>query len=129
MLPVPAAWRAVLLLPAAGAGALAGVLGSFVHPLDVARLPLGLALAVLLTAGVLVTWGLLVGRAGAVAAAFGWVAVVLLLAARRPEGDLVVPASVSGYLWLLGGLVLAAACIALPYGASAPPSGDDGTGR
>ena len=129
MLPVPAALRAALLLPAAGAGALAGVLGSFVHPVDVVGLPLGLALAVLLTAGALVTWGLVLGRAGAVAAAAGWVVVVLLLAARRPEGDLVVPGSLSGYLWLLGGLVLAAACIALPYGAPAPPSGDDGTGR
>ena len=63
-----------------------------------------------------VTAGLLLGRAGAVAAAAsaGCVA-VLLLASPRPEGDLVVPGSTAGYVWLLGGTLLAGGCMALPY--------------
>ena len=61
------------------------------------------------------TGGLLLGRAGAVAASVGWVGTVLLLASPRAEGDLVVPASTTGYLWLLGGTLLAVGCVALPY--------------
>jgi hypothetical protein len=112
---VPAAVRALLLAAAALAGAAAGLLGSFVHPLSVLGVPVGLLLALGLSAGVFVTGGLLVGRPAAVAAAVGWVAVVLLLASPRPEGDLVVPASVTGYGWLLGGTLLAGCCVAVPY--------------
>jgi hypothetical protein len=115
---VPPALRALLVLPAAAAGVGAGVLGSFVHPLVLAGLPVGLALAAALSAGVFVTSGLLLGRPGAASAALGWLVAVLVLASRRPEGDLVVPGSVAGYVWLLGGAVLAGACIALPYSGS-----------
>jgi hypothetical protein len=103
------------VLPAAAAGAGAGVLGSFVHPLDLAGLPVGLAVAAALSAGVFVTTGLLLDRPGAAAAALGWLVAVLVLASRRPEGDLVVPGSVAGYVWLLGGTLLAGGCVALPY--------------
>ena len=113
---VPPALRALLVLPAAAAGACAGVLGSFVHPLVLAGLPVGLAVAAALSVGVFVTSGLLLGRPGAAAAALGWLVAVLVLASRRPEGDLVVPGSVAGYVWLLGGTVLAGCCVALPYG-------------
>lgn len=112
---MPPALRALLLLPAAAAGAGAGVLGSFVHPLVLAGLPVGLAVAAALSAGVFVTSGLLLGRPGAAAAALGWLVAVLVLASRRPEGDLVVPGSVAGYVWLLGGTLLAGVCVALPY--------------
>ncbi len=78
---MPPALRALLVLPAAVAGAGAGVLG----------------------------------RPGAAAAAIGWLVAVLVLASRRPEGDLVVPGSVAGYVWLLGGTLLAGVCVALPY--------------
>jgi hypothetical protein len=112
---VPAAVRALLLAAAVFAGAGAGLLGSFVHPLSVLGAPVGLLLALGLSAGVFVTGGLLLGRPTAVAAALGWVAVLLLLSSPRPEGDLVVPASATGYGWLLGGSLLAACCVALPY--------------
>jgi hypothetical protein len=116
--------RALLVVPLAVAGAAAGLLGSFVHPLTVSVLPLGLLLGGGLTAGVVVTAGLVADRPGAVAAALGWMAAVLVLASRRPEGDLVVPASGPGYTWLLGGTVLAIGCASLPYrryrGFSAP---------
>ncbi len=112
---MPAAVRALLLAAAVTAGAAAGLLGSFVHPLSVLGVPVGLLLALGLTAGVCVTGGLLLGRPAAIAAAVGWVAIVLLLASPRPEGDLVVPASATGYGWLLGGTLLAGCCLALPY--------------
>ena len=132
---MPPALRALLVLPAAAAGACAGVLGSFVHPLVLAGLPVGLAVAAALSAGVFVTSGLLVGRPGAAAAALGWLVAVLVLASRRPEGDLVVPGSVAGYVWLLGGTLLAGGCVALPYGrgdrrtAAGTPSAAPADGR
>jgi len=112
---VPAALRALLLLAAVVAGVAAGLLGSFVHPLTFVLVPVGLLLAFALSAAVFVTAGLLLGRGGVVAAGGGWVVTVLLLASPRPEGDLVVPGSTAGYLWLFGGTLVAAGCMALPY--------------
>ena len=112
---MPAAVRALLLAAAALSGAVAGLLGSFVHPLSVLGAPVGLVLGLALSAGVFVTAGLLLGRPAVVAAAIGWGAVVLLLSSPRTEGDLVVPASTTGYGWLLGGALLALGCVALPY--------------
>jgi hypothetical protein len=131
---VPVAVRALLLVPAALAGAVAGLLGSFVHAVEPAGLPLGLLLAAALSAAVFVTCGLALGRPGAVAAAGGWLLVVLLLASQRPEGDLVVPGSTEGYLWLLGGMLVAGACTVPRYQRPPPrppdqPSGDTDVGR
>jgi hypothetical protein len=128
---VPPAVRVLLLVPALVAGAVAGVLGSFVHPEEMAGFPVGLLVALALSAGVFVTSGLLLGRRGAAAAAIGWVAPVLLLSSRRPEGDLVVPATTTGYLWLLGGTVLAVAGATLPYARprADEPSAAPGVGR
>ena len=120
---MPAAVRALLLVPAALAGAVAGLLGSFVHALEPAGLPVGLLLARALSAAVFVTCGLALGRPGAVAAAGGWLLVVLLLASQRPEGDLVVPGSTVGYLWLLGGMLVAGACTVPRYRPTAPTPG------
>jgi uncharacterized protein DUF6113 len=107
--------RVLLLVPAVAAGAVAAVLGSFVHPYERLGLPVGLVVALTLSAGVFGMAGLLVGRRGAAAAALGWVLPVLLLSSRRPEGDLVVPATTAGYVWLLGGTLLAVAGVAVPY--------------
>jgi hypothetical protein len=112
---VPRAIRVLLLVPAALAGAVAGLLGSFMHALEPAGLPLGLLVAGALSAAVFVTSGLALGRPGAVAAAGGWLLVVLLLASQRPEGDLVVPGSLDGYLWLLGGMLVAGVCMVPRY--------------
>lgn len=113
--------RALLTVPAGLAGGVAGLLGSFLHPLTVGWLPVGLLVGFALTAAVVVTSGLLLGRPGAAAAAVGWLVVVLVLAAQRPEGDLVVPASGLGYTWLLGGTLLVLGCAALPYPSTARP--------
>lgn len=131
---MPVAVRALLLVPAALAGAVAGLLGSFVHALEPAGLPLGLLVAWALSAAVFVTAGLALGRPGAVAAAGGWLLVVLLLSSQRPEGDLVVPGSAEGYLWLLGGMLVAGSCTVPRYRFLArrppgPPSADGTDGR
>ena len=102
--------------------------------LEPAGLPLGLLVAGALSAAVFVTCGLALGRPGAVAAAGGWLLVVLLLASQRPEGDLVVPGSTEGYVWLLGGMLVAGACILPHYRTPArrppdPPSADAEDGR
>jgi hypothetical protein len=116
----------------------AGLLGSFVHALEPAGVPFGMLVALALSAAVFVTCGLVLGRPGAVAAAAGWVVVVLLLATQRPEGDLVVAGSAEGYLWLLGGTLVAGGCLVPRYGrpgpAAAPggprpPSAGPGAGR
>lgn len=124
---MPLAVRLVLHGAAAGAGVLAGVLGSFVHPVRTAGLPGGLMVALALCAAVFVAAGLLAGaRTGAAAAAAGWLLPVLLFSAPRPEGDLVVPGTAAGYAWLLGGTVVAALAVARPYG-SLPASSAQGT--
>ncbi|MEO7979840.1 MAG: DUF6113 family protein [Sporichthyaceae bacterium] len=131
---MPAAVRVLLLVPAALAGAAAGLLGSFGHALEPVALPLGLLVGWGLSVAVFVTCGLVAGRPGAAAAVGGWLVVVLLLSTQRPEGDLVVAGSAVGYLWLLGGFVLAVGCLVPRYvrGGRPParlPSADAEGGR
>lgn len=109
---------------AAGAGAAAGLLGSLVHPLRLASLPVGLGCGLALSAAVFVGSGLAVrGRTGAGAAALGWAVPVLVLSTPRPEGDLVVTGSVLGYAWLVGGLVVAGLAAAPAYHSGQPSAG------
>jgi Family of unknown function (DUF6113) len=120
---VPPAVRALLHGVAFVAGAGAGVLGSFVHGYQWHGVPVGLLVALALSLAVFGTAGLAVrARSGAIAAAAGWLLAVGVLSLQRPEGDLVVSASTLGYLWLLGGTVVAGAAIAIPY--SLWPAGD-----
>jgi hypothetical protein len=87
-----------------------GVYGVFALPVgprvgDV-LLSVGVALAVVgnVCVAVFVRW--LTGtRSGAAIVLLGWVPTVLGLAASRPEGDLLVPATATGYLFLILGLL------------------------
>lgn len=127
---MPLTLRVLLHGPALVMGAVAGVLGSFAHPLRVAGLPVGLLCAITLSVAVFVAAGLLLrARSGAATAAAGWLLPVLLLSAPRPEGDLVVAGGVLGYAWLFGGTVVAGLTVAVPYGAGLPSSAVPGTGR
>jgi hypothetical protein len=128
---VSRAVHALLVVAAALAGAAAGVLGSFVHPLEVAWVPVGLVVGLALSGSVVVTARLLAGRSAAVAAALGWLVVVLLLSGQRPEGDLVVANTVAGQVWLFAGTAVVGGCIVLPFGRvlAVPPSGSRGDGR
>ena len=99
----------------------AGLLGSFVHATTSYGVPVGLLAGLGLSLAVFVTAGLSTRSRGPVAAAaLGWVAVVLLLSLRRPEGDLVVPGTLLGYVWLLGGTLLAGAAVSWPYASTGP---------
>jgi hypothetical protein len=128
---VSRAAHALLVMAAALAGATAGVLGSFVHPIEVGWVPVGLVLGLAVSGLVVVLARLLAGRSAAVFAALGWLAAVLVLAGQRPEGDLVVANNVAGQVWLFAGTALVGACIVLPVGRvlAAPPSGSGGDGR
>lgn len=97
-------------------GVLVGALGSFVHAQVVAGVPVGLLCAYALTAAALATAGLATrSRSGPAAISAGWLLALLLLSAPRPEGDLVVAGDLAGYAWSLGGLVLAAVAVAVPW--------------
>lgn len=114
---VPKPTRVALGLLGLVLGVMAGVLGSFVHALTWAGLPVGLLLGLGLSLAVFATAGLAGrSRGGAALAAAGWVVAVLALSSRRPEGDLVVPAGALGNGWLVGGLLLAGLAVAWPYG-------------
>jgi hypothetical protein len=134
---VSPAVRAIVQGVAFLAGVAAGVLGSFVHGYQLHGVPVGLLVALALSFVVFGTAGLTVrARSGALAAASGWLLAVAYLSLQRPEGDLVVPASTLGYLWLFGGTAVSGVAIAVPYtqwsagDRSAPePSAGAPTGR
>lgn len=124
---MPTAPRLLLYAAAALGGAAAGLLGSFVHPLRLVGLPVGLVLGLGLSAAAFAAArAATAGRAGVGVAALGWAVPVLALSAPRPEGDLVIPATGLGYAWLLGGLALAAAAVARRPG---PGPSADGAAR
>jgi hypothetical protein len=107
----PSAGRAAACLALFVLGALAGVAGAL---LQAAWFPGGLLLALAGEAGLLLGGaGLLTSRAGAVAPAAGWMIVVILLTASRPEGDFMFAAGGGSYLFLLGGIAVAVMCATL----------------
>lgn len=110
------------------AGLGAGVLGSFAHASTSYGLPVGLVAALGLCLGVLAVARLAgSSRAPVAGAAVGWASAVLLLSVQRPEGDLVVPGTILGYCWLLGGMLGAAATVLWPSASPGPwPSASAG---
>jgi hypothetical protein len=114
----------------AGAGALvlgvsAGLVGSFGHAVTAYGVPVGLLAGLGLILAVCATAGLATRSRGAAAcAALGWVSIVFLLSTRRPEGDLVVPGTLLGYTWSLGGTLVVGAAVCWPYASTGPSSPD-----
>ncbi|MFI0353444.1 DUF6113 family protein [Actinomadura sp. 9N407] len=108
-------------------GALLGLLGSFAHTWTVGAVPVaGIALiaanfAVVRLAG----WGM-GGRLGAAVPMLCWSAVAVLMSVRRSEGDLIIPGTDAGYLFIVGGLV--AGVIAVSLVPARRPPGDWLTG-
>ena len=99
----------------------AGLLGSFVHADTSYGVPVGLLAGLGLSLAVFATAGLTTrSRGPAAGAALGWVSIVFLLSTRRPEGDLVVPGTLLGYVWLLGGTLIAGAAASWPYASTGP---------
>ncbi|MEU6813361.1 DUF6113 family protein [Streptomyces sp. NPDC046860] len=110
----PSFGRMAALLGLCLLGAVVGVAGAL---LQAAWFPLGLLLALAGAAGVFLGGGyLLRGRSGAVAPVLGWIIVVILLTASRPEGDFMFGAGGGSYVFLLGGMALAVICATLAPG-------------
>ncbi|QXJ24489.1 hypothetical protein AGRA3207_005824 [Actinomadura graeca] len=89
-------------------GGIAGLLGSFAQDWSPAGVPVVAAVLVALVFAMvrLSGWGM-GGRLGATIPAIVWGVVVFALSLQRPEGDLVVSANLSGYLYIIGGMAAA----------------------
>jgi hypothetical protein len=105
-------WQRVLggLLVAVGAVELA-VVESFLVPLRAGTVPLPVSVLLAVVGNVALTrlmWRACRHRGAAAAPVVAWLVVVLVLAARRQEGDLVVPGTATGLAFLLLGTVAGA---------------------
>ncbi|GHD90496.1 DUF6113 family protein [Streptomyces naganishii] len=117
----PSPGRAAAYLGLFLLGAVAGIAGALVQA---AWFPGGLLLALAGAAGVFLGGARAArSRGGAVAGAAGWMVVVVLLTASRPEGDFLFAAGGGSYLFLLGGMALAVICATL--GSGRQPGGRD----
>jgi len=104
------------LLASVVLGAVVGAAGSFLQSATVLGLPIGLVVALLLSAAAVVGSGLATGgRLGAALALAAWLGTVILLSLPRPEGDLVLAAHWPSYAWLYGGTLGLGACLAPDY--------------
>jgi uncharacterized protein DUF6113 len=110
--------RVAVLLATAAVGAVAAVLGTYAHLVVVGggRWPVGLLLALALTASVAscVRGIRLPGAAGALVA--GWLVAVALAMSQRREGDLLVVQNGRGLAWLALGVVVLVGALVLPAG-------------
>ncbi|MFF9406878.1 DUF6113 family protein [Streptomyces anandii] len=110
----PSPGRAAAYLGLFLLGAVVGVAGAL---MQAAWFPGGLLLALAGAAGVFLGGARAArSRGGAVAGAAGWMVVVVLLTASRPEGDFLFAAGGGSYLFLLGGMALAVICATLGSG-------------
>ncbi|MBO2454587.1 hypothetical protein J4573_46390 [Actinomadura barringtoniae] len=106
-----AAYGALALL-----GAVVGLIGSFAQDWTVgsSSIPVAAVALVVVNFGLVRLAGFgMGGRMGAVIPLLTWTAVVFLMSQRRPEGDLVVPGTTPGYVYLIGGLVAGVIAVAL----------------
>ena len=113
-----AAYALVLVL-----SLLTALWGAFLVPLRVAGVPVPAAVVLACAANLVLgsAGGRLYGRLGAALPGVLWFAVVAVLQGRRPEGDLVVPGSVTGLALLLLGSICAAVPVGLSPRAPGPP--------
>lgn len=113
-------------------GALVGVYGAFYYSLSVWGVPLGAIVAVVLNFVMCRAAGRMMRtRLSAVLPAVGWLVAVLLLSAKRSEGDLLITNTVGGYILLFGGSLAAAIAVTMSVverpGASYKRRGSDAT--
>lgn len=94
---------------------LLAVWGAFLVPLRIGTTPVPVSWVIAIVGNGALGWvgGRLLGRRGALAPGILWLAIALTLGSKRAEGDLVVPGSVPGLVFLLVGAVASA----VAYGA------------
>ncbi|WP_131741904.1 DUF6113 family protein [Actinomadura roseirufa] len=109
-------------------GGVFGLVGSYAQGWTAGDVPVAAVVLVPLVFAMvrLAGWGT-GGRIGATVPAVVWGVVVFVMSMRRPEGDLVVPATLSGYVYIIGGMV--AAVLGVARVPSAGPSGQWLLGR
>jgi hypothetical protein len=101
-------------------GVVLGVVESFQFSWEVAGVPVAAIVLSLVNLAVFRAAGwAMASRLGAVMPAVPWLIVLVVLSARRPEGDLVVTGTAAGYVYMFGGAV--AALIAIVWTRSARP--------
>jgi hypothetical protein len=101
-------------------GVLLGVIGSFEFSWQAGSVPVAaIALSVINLAAFRVAGWAMESRLGAAVPAVLWMIILLVLASRRPEGDLVVTGTTAGYVYMFGGAV--AALVAIVWTRSARP--------
>jgi hypothetical protein len=90
--------------------ALLAVWGAFLVPLRFGTTPLPLSWIVAIGGNLLLGFagGRLLGRPGAIGPGLVWLAIALTLGTKRAEGDLIVPGSTPGLVFLLVGAVASA---------------------
>jgi hypothetical protein len=96
------------------AGLMLGVIESFSFSWSAGWIPLAAILCCLFN--LMAFWGAgwgLGGKLGAAVPALMWLAVVLVLAVQRPEGDLVVTGTTAGVVFLYGGVLAVGAALLL----------------
>ncbi|WP_141578119.1 DUF6113 family protein [Actinomadura sp. WMMA1423] len=109
-------------------GGVFGVVGSFVQDWTIGPVPLAaLVLVGLVFAMAWLSGKGMGGRLGATVPALAWGVVVFVLSLRRPEGDLIVPGTLAGSVFIIGGMV--AAVIGIMLVPPARPPGDWLLGR
>jgi hypothetical protein len=110
--------RVAVLVAAAAAGAVTAVLGTFAHLVVVGggRWPVGLLLALALTASVALCVRALrlPGAAGALVA--GWLVAMAAAMSRRSEGDLLLVQNGRGLAWLGLGVAVLVGALVVPVG-------------
>lgn len=112
--------RVLALVAAFALGLAAGITGAFLQNVTVhvgpVRLPLGLLLALGGLAGLLVLTGFVThSRYALLAPAAGWLVPAFAFSVPRPEGDLIVTSSLTGYGFLLGGSIVIGLALAVPF--------------
>ncbi|MCP9950148.1 DUF6113 family protein [Actinomadura madurae] len=104
-------------------GGVFGVVGSFAQDWTAGPVPLAaIVLVGLVFAMARLSGRGMGGRLGGTVPAVVWGIVVFVLSMRRPEGDLVVPATLAGYVFIIGGMV--AAVLGVMLTPPARPPGD-----
>ncbi|MFC5749494.1 DUF6113 family protein [Actinomadura rugatobispora] len=104
-------------------GALLGLVGSFAQGWTIGSIPVAAIVLVLVNFAIARAAGWAMGgRTGAAVPVLLWALVTLALSIGRTEGDLIVPGTLPGYLFIVGGL--AAGVVAVSLVPAARPAGN-----
>jgi hypothetical protein len=85
-----------------------GVVGSFLYSGTIGPVPVAAIVLILINLAALWLSGWAMNSPlGVLVPAAGWLIVVVVMSARRPEGDLVITGTMPGYVFMVGGMIAA----------------------